>query len=97
MLRHLLLWIAVFVFAAGVVMGAVFEPRWYGVGAVGLAGAAAVLYEARRHRARLAARRGGWELTNERFVDPATGHVMQGRYNRGTGERDQIDLGPAQP
>jgi hypothetical protein len=35
-----------------------------------------------------------WEATGERFVDPATGHQIEVRYDRNTGARDYIDLGP---
>ena len=37
---------------------------------------------------------GYWQLTGERFRDPATGHMMEIRHNPVTNERDYVDLEP---
>ncbi|HVA26197.1 MAG TPA: hypothetical protein VMW62_17620 [Chloroflexota bacterium] len=37
---------------------------------------------------------GCWEMTGERFRDPATGHLMEIRHNSVTKERDYVDLEP---
>ena len=36
--------------------------------------------------------RGYWQMTGERFRDPASGHMMEVRYNPVTGERDYVDV-----
>lgn len=54
---------------------------------------AALLFERSRYRpSRPAGAR--WEPTGERFVDPTTGHQVEVRYDRKTGTRDYVDLGP---
>lgn len=60
------------------------------VNGVILVGALAV--ERGRYRPRIAAASGPWELTGERFVDPASGHLTEVRYNRATGQRMYVDL-----
>jgi hypothetical protein len=62
------------------------------LGAVLLLG---VLLEAGRYRAR--ARPGRWERTAERFVDPTTGRTMEVLYDRETGERQYVEVGPDPP
>lgn len=37
---------------------------------------------------------GYWQMTGERFRDPATGHMMEIRHNPVTDERDYVDLEP---
>jgi hypothetical protein len=37
---------------------------------------------------------GYWEMTGERFRDPATGSMMEIRHNPVTGERDYVELEP---
>ena len=55
-----------------------------------------LLFEARRYLGRVTdPTSGGWQLTEEKFIDPATGHLMQVRFNPQTGERDYVDLGPS--
>lgn len=63
-------------------------------GAVVLAG---VLFEARRYRSRLGAEARRWQDTDERFIDPTTGHLVQVRFDPASGERDYVDLGPVKP
>ncbi len=41
--------------------------------------------------------RGYWQMTGERFRDPASGHMMEVRYNPVTGERDYVDVETAPP
>lgn len=36
--------------------------------------------------------RGYWQKTGERFRDPASGHMMEVRYNPVTGQRDYVDV-----
>lgn len=52
---------------------------------------ASVLFE-RHYRTRPAAG-GHWETTGERFIDPASGKLMQVRYNPTTGQRvyEEVD------
>ncbi|MDR7270974.1 hypothetical protein J2X20_003632 [Pelomonas saccharophila] len=49
--------------------------------------AVAVLLERWRYRSRNSAEGGDWQKTEERFVDPESGTVMQVLYNARTGER----------
>ena len=60
-------------------------------GAIVLAG---VLFEARRYRGRSAGQVRRWQDTEERFIDPTTGHLMRVRFDPESGERDYVDLGP---
>jgi hypothetical protein len=34
----------------------------------------------------------GWRVTDERFIDPTTGKLMEVRYNDQTGERDYVEI-----
>lgn len=63
-------------------------------GAIVLAG---VLFEARRYQARSSGRSRRWQDTDERFIDPTTGHLMQVRFDPQSGDRDYVDLGPTNP
>ncbi len=63
-------------------------------GAIILAG---VLFEARRYRHRTTGQQRRWQDTDERFVDPTTGHLMMVRFDPESGERDYVDLGPPNP
>jgi len=54
---------------------------------------AAAIFEARRYRARVSSA-AGWQDTEEKFVDPTTGRLMQVRFNPRTGERDYVEIGP---
>lgn len=38
---------------------------------------------------------GSWEPTEERFLDPASGHLIEVQYDRDSGTRRYEDLGPA--
>ncbi len=60
------------------------------VNGVIIVGALAV--ERGRYRPRIDAASGLWELTGERFVDPASGHLTEVHYNRDTGQRVYVDL-----
>jgi hypothetical protein len=55
----------------------------------------ALLLERRGYRPRVNRSSGHWEETSERFIDPASGHLIEVRYNPETGERDYVDTGPA--
>lgn len=54
----------------------------------GLIVVSAVLLERKRYRATVDRTQGHWQSTGERFVDPATGQLMEVSYNPTTGERD---------
>lgn len=55
-----------------------------------------LLFEARRYLSRLSDPDSSrWQLTDEKFIDPTTGHLMQVRFDPQSGERDYVDLGPA--
>ena len=41
--------------------------------------------------------RGYWQMTGERFRDPATGHMMEIRHNPITGERDYVEVADGEP
>lgn len=95
MLRRALIIYGVLAVAGGLVLlalGAGFTIVFYLLGN-GVVILAALLFERSRYRPdRPAGAR--WESTGERFVDPTTGHQMEVRYDRQTGARDYVDLGP---
>lgn len=45
-----------------------------------------------RYRPRVHANAGGWQATGERFVDPASGKLVDVYYNPTTGERQYRDV-----
>lgn len=51
----------------------------------------AILFEARRYRAKAGAP-GEWQATGERFVDPTSGKLTEVRYNPTTGEREYVEI-----
>lgn len=87
MLRTLLLVVALVACVAGA--GAVLAghhgatPLAFWSGLVALA----VLLERWRYRSRETAGEGGWEATDERFIDPESGRTMRVLYHPRTGER----------
>ena len=84
---------------AGIVLG-FSRPCYFELAIAGAAVLLGVLFEARRYRNRTDSQdRAGWQDTDERFIDPTSGHLMQVRFNPATGERDYVDLGlpPATP
>jgi hypothetical protein len=54
-----------------------------------------VLFERRGYRPHVNRNSGQWQETNERFIDPVSGHLIVVRYNPETGERDYVDKGVA--
>lgn len=52
----------------------------------------AVFLERKRYRAHVDRTQGRWQPTGERFVDPATGRLMEVFYNPATGERDYREV-----
>ena len=56
----------------------------------------ALLIERRGYRPSVNRAGGKWQETNERFIDPVSGHLIVVRYNPETGERDYVDKGMAE-
>lgn len=52
----------------------------------------AMLLERKRYRVRVDRTQGRWQPTGERFVDPATGRLMEVFYNPATGQRDYREV-----
>jgi hypothetical protein len=53
----------------------------------------ALVFERRGYRPRINRAEGKWESTDERFIDPSSGHLIEVRYNPESGERDYVDIG----
>lgn len=88
MLRGVLLVAAVLLFIGGICFWAIVPSFWPAGVEAALFGALIVLglfFD--RYRKRIQ-ESGDWEPTGERFVDPATGKLVEVRYNPKTGERD---------
>lgn len=96
MLRVAVAVIGALLFVAGAVLALRVSVAGLELAAAGAVILLGTLFEARRYRARISSPT-GWQDTDERFVDPTTGHLMQVRFNPGTGERDYVDLGPGKP
>lgn len=77
---------------AGILLAITVTPLFAQLAVSGAVVLLGVLFEARRYRTRSTA--GRWQDTDERFIDPSTGHLVQVRFNPQTGERDYVDLGP---
>jgi uncharacterized membrane protein len=93
MLRALVVAIGVICIVAAFFLA---SRAWFAAFELGVFGAAVLigtLFE-RRYRARRAAGI-GWQTTGERFVDPASGKLVEVRYNPQTGERAYVDAGQA--
>ena len=74
----------------------VFMFRFIGIGALppiigGIALLLGTLFEG-RYRPRVHSNVGGWQATGERFVDPASGKLVDVYYNPTTGERQYRDV-----
>ena len=63
----------------------------------GVVVAGGIVLERRGYQPHLHRQLGTWEHTDERFLDPVSGHMLEVRYNPTTGERDYVDLGSEQP
>jgi len=73
-----------------------FSFRFLGIGALppiiaGVALLLGTLFEG-RYRPRIHANAGGWQATGERFVDPASGKLVDVYYNPSNGEREYRDV-----
>ena len=88
--------VAALALVAGVVLAITVSAVFAQLAVGGAAVLLGVLFEARRYRARVASA-GPWQDTEERFIDPGSGHLMRVRFNPRTGERDYVDLGPPPP
>jgi len=90
MLRHALITIAVLMSVVGVVLlgAGVPSPGWnlLVMGAVLLL---ALLFERWRYRG-AASGSGRWHPTEERFVDPESGEVMEVQFDPATGQRRYV-------
>ena len=87
MLRTVVLWLAVLASVGGMLLclsGAPAQPFTFGA----LLLLAAMVFERWRYSSEDPSLRSGeWQATEERFVDPETGRLMQVLYNPRTGER----------
>ena len=64
---------------------------WYLVAAGGLL-VVSIAIERSTYRPKVDANRGTWQMTGERFRDPASGHMMEVRFNPTTGQRDYVQV-----
>lgn len=62
------------------------------LGVNGIVLVSAVLLERKGYRTRVDRTKGPWQLTDERFVDPTTGQLMEVFYNTTSGERDYREV-----
>ncbi len=94
MLRYALIAYGVLCLVVAVALLAVGATVWVAVDLIvnGVIIVGALAVERGRYRPRIDAASGPWELTGERFVDPASGHLTEVRYNRDTGQREYVDL-----
>ncbi len=76
--------------AALLVAGAVI-PLAVDLAVGGVVVIAALIFERWRYTPRVDRAHGRWETTGERFVDPTSGHLVEVRYNKDTGQRDYVD------
>ncbi len=98
MFRRLLLSLGCTIFLVGVLLSLVGLALPVGIylcftGAILALG---VLFERRGYRPKVNRASGQWQETNERFIDPVSGHLIVVRYNPETGERDYVDTGVAE-
>ena len=95
MLRRAILAYGVLAIAVGVVLAAIGAGLSIIVYVViqGVIVIAALLFERGRYQPTLTSA-GGWQDTEERFVDPTTGKLMKVRYNPQTGARDYVPTDP---
>ena len=56
-----------------------------------------ILFERHRYQPRLDQTRGQWQITEERFVDPTTGRMMDVYFNAETWQRDYRESTPGAP
>lgn len=94
MLRRALIVYGVLCLVAAVALLAVGATVWVAVDLIvnGVIIVGALAVERGRYRPRIDSAAGHWELTGERFVDPASGHLMEVRYNKDTGQREYVDV-----
>ena len=51
-----------------------------------------IAIERSTYRPKVDLNRGSWQMTGERFRDPASGHMMEVRFNPATGQRDYVQV-----
>jgi hypothetical protein len=86
---------------AGAAVAAVFgapTPILVAAAAIGLLLTVGALFERVRYKTLMQKAPGrGWVATPERFVDPASGRMVEVHVKPETGERLYVDIGPAPP
>ena len=93
-LRLALLVVCTVALVAAVLLAIFVTPVFFQVAIAAAVVLAGLSFEARRYIRRFPADR-QWQLTDEKFIDPTTGHLMQVRFDPRTGDRDYLDLGPS--
>jgi hypothetical protein len=97
-LRRALLGLGIVAIVGGLLLiaaGAIF-PVGIDLLGIGVILTLALVFERRGYRPRVNRAAGRWEKTNERFIDPVSGHVIVVMYNSETGERDYVDTGESE-
>ncbi|HEU0168532.1 MAG TPA: hypothetical protein VFS62_12205 [Chloroflexota bacterium] len=51
-----------------------------------------IAIERSTYRPKVDSSRGTWQMTGERFRDPASGRMMEVRFNPATGQRDYVQV-----
>lgn len=92
MLRRILLILGgvMLLIAAALYVGHDVTGCWFTVGFYGLLLVISILCERSQYRPKVNPNLPGWRATEERFVDPTTGRLMEVRYNENTGERAYV-------
>ena len=82
-------------FVTGAFIGSALHVPQIVVAYLGLGGGLLIVgiaIERSAYRPKVDPTRGTWQMTGERFRDPASGHMMEVRYNPTTGQRDYVQL-----
>ena len=98
MLRRALLAWGIIDLIAAVVLFVVLSgwPRFLVAGYLiinGLVLIAGLAFERHRYTPAVDRTTGDWQPTGERFIDPASGRLLEVRFNARTGERDYVPVG----
>jgi hypothetical protein len=94
--RALLVWGIIDLSAAAILFAVLTGwPRFLVAGYLVINGViliAGLLFERHRYKPPVDRATGDWQPTGERFIDPASGQVLEVRYNAKTGERDYVPV-----